>query len=58
MARGMEDIPELEPEAMEESLREAGGRACRAAGHFDAGRVLREGWDTVIVGSPNVGNPP
>lgn len=50
-----EDIPELEPEAMEESLREAEGELAALLDTFDAGRVLREGVDTVIVGSPNVG---
>ena len=50
-----EDISELEPEAMEESLREAEGELAALLDTFDAGRVLREGVDTVIVGSPNVG---
>ena len=40
---------------MEESLREAEGELAALLDTFDAGRVLREGVDTVIVGSPNVG---
>lgn len=50
-----EDIPELEPKAMEQELQRAEDELAALLNTFDAGRVLREGVDTVIVGSPNVG---
>lgn len=50
-----DDIPELEPAALAAVLQEAGEELSRLLSTFDAGRVLREGVDTVIVGSPNVG---
>lgn len=50
-----EDIPELRPESMEEELSWAERELAGLLDTFDAGRVLREGVDTVIVGSPNVG---
>lgn len=53
-----EDISELEPEAMEESLREAEGELAALLDTFDAGRDTAEGVDTVIVGSPMWENPP
>ncbi len=50
-----EDIPALEPAALGDTI----AAACRAVegllATFDAGRVVREGIDTAIVGSPNVG---
>lgn len=50
-----DDIPALTPQALGETL-DAAGNALRALiDGFDAGRVLREGVDTAIVGSPNVG---
>ena len=50
-----DDIPALTPQALGETL-DAAGSALRALiDGFDAGRVLREGIDTAIVGSPNVG---
>lgn len=50
-----DDIPALTPQALGETL-DAAGSALRALiDGFDAGRVLREGVDTAIVGSPNVG---
>lgn len=50
-----DDIPELEPAALETTLRQAAAAVTALLDTFDAGRVLREGIDTVIVGSPNVG---
>lgn len=49
-----EDIPALDEAALDGVL--AGRREpLFPVGHYDAGQVLREGVDTVIVGSPNVG---
>ena len=50
-----EDIPELRPDALQATLEDAAARLTRLLSTFDAGRVLREGVDTVIVGTPNVG---
>lgn len=50
-----DDIPELETEALEASLQTAEETLRKLLGTYDAGRVLREGVDTAIVGSPNVG---
>ena len=50
-----EDIPELQPDALQATLDGADARLSRLLDTFDAGRVLREGVDTVIVGTPNVG---
>lgn len=50
-----DDIPELEPAVLEATIREAAAAVTALLDTFDAGRVLREGIDTVIVGSPNVG---
>lgn len=50
-----DDIPDLEPAAMREVLVPARKEAERLLATFDAGRILREGVDTVIVGRPNVG---
>lgn len=50
-----DDIPELEPAALSAVLKGAGEELSRLLSTFDAGRILREGVDTVIVGSPNVG---
>ena len=50
-----EDIPELEPEQMRNTLDGAETALTELLSTFDAGRLLREGVDTVIVGSPNVG---
>ena len=50
-----EDIPDLSPAALGQTVTE-GASALRALlGTYDAGRVLREGVETAIVGSPNVG---
>ena len=50
-----EDIPELEPDTLATTVTAAIGVMERLLSTFDAGRVLREGIDTAIVGSPNVG---
>lgn len=50
-----DDIPDLEPAAMTAVLTGALKRVNALLATFDAGRVLREGVDTVIAGRPNVG---
>ena len=50
-----DDIPELEPLALEQGLTEAIGVLETLLATYDAGRVLHHGVDTAIVGSPNVG---
>ena len=50
-----EDIPELQPDALQATLTGAKAALSRLLSTFDAGRVLREGVDTVIAGTPNVG---
>lgn len=50
-----EDIPDLTPAALSATVDEAAVAVRELLSTFDAGRVLREGVDTAIVGSPNVG---
>lgn len=50
-----DDIPDLEPDAMRGVLTQARQEVDTLLATFDAGRVLREGVDTAIVGRPNVG---
>ena len=50
-----EDIPELEPAALKSRVADAIRTVEKLLSTFDAGRVLREGVDTAIVGAPNVG---
>ncbi len=50
-----EDIPELRTDALAATIAEAQRVMEGMLATFDAGRVLRQGVDTVIVGSPNVG---
>ena len=50
-----DDIPDLEPSAMRAVLCQARQEVEALLSTFDAGRVLREGVDTAIVGRPNVG---
>ncbi len=50
-----EDIPDLEPEVLSATIGQAQEALAALLDTFDAGRVLREGVDTAIVGSPNVG---
>lgn len=50
-----EDIPELSPGELGAALDTAAAALTALLDTYDAGRLLREGIDTVIVGSPNVG---
>ncbi len=50
-----DDIPELEPSALETGLTQAMAVIEKLLATYDAGHVLRHGIDTAIVGSPNVG---
>lgn len=50
-----DDIPELEAKTLEIELENAEQQLQRLLSTYDTGRVLREGVDTAIVGSPNVG---
>ncbi len=50
-----DDIPELGRETLESELKRAHEQLKALLSTYDAGRVLREGVDTAIVGSPNVG---
>ena len=50
-----EDIPDLQPETLVATVADATAAVEGLLSTFDAGRVLREGVDTAIVGSPNVG---
>jgi tRNA modification GTPase len=50
-----EDIPALSDTALLETLQKGEQTLVSLLSTFDAGRVLREGIDTVIVGAPNVG---
>ena len=50
-----DDIPELEYETLETELEKAKEQLGQLLSTYDAGRVLHEGIDTAIVGSPNVG---
>lgn len=50
-----EDIPALQPETLESVITDARRTVQGLLDTYDAGRVLREGIDTAIVGCPNVG---
>ncbi len=50
-----EDIPELRTDTLADTIATAQNTIRALLATFDAGRVLRQGIDTVIVGSPNVG---
>jgi len=50
-----EDIPELETDGLSKILTDAVEKLSLLIDRFDAGRILREGVDTAIVGRPNVG---
>ena len=50
-----EDVPELEPEALCENLTRLSTEIEGLVKNYEAGAVLRQGVDTAIVGSPNVG---
>lgn len=50
-----EDLPELAPENFARILNDARQGLSRLLSTFDAGKVIREGLKTAIVGKPNVG---
>lgn len=50
-----EDIEGLDPENFRKMLSKAESELKKILADYDAGRVIREGIDTVIVGKPNVG---
>ena len=50
-----EDIPEVEPDKLCEELDTVRKELFSLVENYDAGRILREGVSTVIVGKPNVG---
>lgn len=50
-----EDIEGLDPENFMRMLRNAQNELNKILNDYDAGKVIREGVDTVIVGKPNVG---
>ena len=50
-----EDIPELENNTLEASLKDISNALDTAICEYNSGKVLREGVNTVIVGRPNVG---
>ena len=50
-----EDIPELTTDALSGTVQTATEALRDLLSTYDAGRILREGIDTAIVGSPNVG---
>ena len=50
-----EDVPELSPAALLQTLQECAAALQTLTDGYDAGAVLRRGVRTAIVGSPNVG---
>lgn len=50
-----DDVPQVNETELLEALRDAREALDRLLRQFDAGRAIREGVDTVIVGRPNVG---
>ncbi|HIX66105.1 MAG TPA: tRNA uridine-5-carboxymethylaminomethyl(34) synthesis GTPase MnmE [Candidatus Anaerotruncus excrementipullorum] len=50
-----EDLPQVEPQALEGSLAQAAGALEQLLATYDTGRVIREGVETAIVGRPNAG---
>ncbi len=50
-----DDIPQVNTQALEDTLITAKGEIQRLLSQFDAGRAIREGINTVIAGRPNVG---
>lgn len=50
-----EEVPELEPEAMQDSIAKAQSVLQTLIDGYDVGAVLRRGVPAAIVGSPNVG---
>ena len=50
-----EDIPEVDTNHLTELLENCRGELSSLLNSYDAGKVMREGVDTVIAGRPNVG---
>lgn len=50
-----DDIPEVEPQFLRESLVSVREELASLVKNYDSGRIIREGIKTVIVGRPNVG---
>lgn len=50
-----EDLPEVEPEALKNSLESSIEVLEKTLKSYDCGKILREGIDTAIVGKANVG---
>ena len=50
-----EDVPAVDPAALEGTLAEAAGALERLIATADAGRLLHQGADVVLAGKPNVG---
>jgi tRNA modification GTPase len=50
-----EEIPEVDPAALQQRLAPAKAEINRLLNTFNSGRLMREGTDTAIVGCPNVG---
>ncbi len=50
-----EEIPEVEPVALQQRLSPVKDEIARLLASFDSGRLMREGVETAIVGCPNVG---
>ena len=50
-----EDIPEVENEQLEKRLEKAKARLASLINSFDAGQIIKNGVDTVIVGRTNAG---
>lgn len=50
-----DEIPELRPEQVQQTLEEALADLENLLARFDTGKLIREGVTTVIVGRPNVG---
>ena len=50
-----EDIPEIEFDSLKKALHDSSNKLSVLIDNYDAGKAVREGIDTVIVGRPNVG---
>lgn len=50
-----EDMESVEPASLAAALRRSLSECRALLGSYDAGRILREGVDTAIIGRPNVG---
>ena len=50
-----EDLPEVEPEALKISIKNAISVMEKILRNYDCGKIIREGIDTAIIGKTNVG---